>query len=587
MYKKLKILLPILLLIIFGLVQYFSLIPVLDNLIYDDFLCSEGQPAENIIIVGIDERSINEIGTWPWPRFFVADAIKKLVEMDAAAIGINVLFDAYGTVEEYDMALVSAASLTDRLVLASAGTFVDERNFVADDYIKPFDALAETVSTGFINVRADEADGVLRRALTSFRFGDITVHSLPLEVYRTYCRVMRIEDNIDNIPLDEFGTFPITYTGGPESYTVLSLWDLINDKYTSSFFKDTIVLIGPTARGIGDNFTTPLDRRMPTSGIEVNANIIQNMMEGRFKQDALWWINLSSLGILGLIAIIFLQWLKPFPSAVLTVILIFMQLGGAKIAYERYDLILKAGDGVVFLFFCFVGNLALSILAAQHEKNHIHGLFGRFVAPEVVNELISGGVEIELGGIEKEITVMFVDIRGFTAFSEANAPEKVVSMVNRYLALTSHAIQEQGGTIDKYIGDATMALFNAPNDLPDHAMRAVLAGWAMKKGAIALREEILRDYGVDMQFGIGINTGNAVVGNMGSEFRMDYTAIGDTVNTAARLESNAQKGQVILSDATYQYVKGRVQVTDMGLLNVKNKQIGIQIYSLENVLGGH
>jgi adenylate cyclase len=180
---------------------------------------------------------------------------------------------------------------------------------------------------------------------------------------------------------------------------------------------------------------------------------------------------------------------------------------------------------------------------------------------------------------------MFVDIRGFTAFSETNKAEKVVSMVNRYLALTSRAIQEQGGTIDKYIGDATMALFNAPNDLPDHAMRAVRAAWAMKQGSITLREEILRDYGVDMQFGIGINTGLAVVGNMGSEFRMDYTAIGDTVNTAARLESNAQKGQVVLSDATYQYVKGQVQVTDMGLLNVKNKQVGIQIYSLDNVLG--
>ena len=586
MYKILKILFPIFLLIIFGFVQYFSLIPVLDNLIYDDFLSSEGQPAENIIIIGIDERSLNEIGTWPWPRFFMADAIEKLVEMEVAAIGINVLYNTYGTVEEYDMALVSAASLTDRLVLAAMGVFVDERNFVADDYIKPFDALADTVSTGFINVRADEADGVLRRALTSFRFGDITVHSLPLEVYRTYCRVMGIANNIDDIPLDAFGSFPINYTGGPQSYTALSLWDLINDKYNSAFFKDTIVLIGPYALGIEERvFTTPLDRRRATFSVEINANIIQNMMEGRFKQDAEWWINLAGLGILGLIAIIFLQWLKPFPSAVLIAILIAAQLVGAKIAYERYDLIMKAGDGVVFLFFCFICNLALSILAAQQEKNHIHGLFGRFVAPEVVNELISGGVEIELGGIEKEITVMFVDIRGFTAFSEANAAEKVVSMVNRYLALTSRAIQEQGGTIDKYIGDATMALFNAPNDLPDHAMRAVRAGWSMKLGAVALREEILRDYGVDMQFGIGINTGLAVVGNMGSEFRMDYTAIGDTVNTAARLESNAQKGQVILSDATYQHVKGQVQVTDMGLLSVKNKLIGIQIYSLENVLG--
>jgi adenylate cyclase len=157
-------------------------------------------------------------------------------------------------------------------------------------------------------------------------------------------------------------------------------------------------------------------------------------------------------------------------------------------------------------------------------------------------------------------------------------------MVNRYLGLTSRSIQENGGTIDKYIGDATMAIFNAPNDLPDHAFCAVKAAWAMKQGSVSLRDEILKDYGVDLQFGVGVNTGPAVIGNMGSEFRMDYTAIGDTVNTAARLEANSQKGQIIISDATYQLVKDRIHATDLGLLNVKNKKLGIQIYNLEGIL---
>jgi adenylate cyclase len=275
--------------------------------------------------------------------------------------------------------------------------------------------------------------------------------------------------------------------------------------------------------------------------------------------------------------------LKPIPAVILTVILIGINLMGVKLAYDRLDLIIKAGDGIVFLILCFFGNLALGMLAAQQEKAHIHGLFGRFVAPEVVNELVSGGVDLQLGGIEKEITVLFVDIRGFTAFSETNPPEKVVNMVNRYLALTSRSIQEQGGTIDKYIGDATMAVFNAPNDVPEHALKAVRAAWAMKEGSAALQNEILEEYGVDLLFGIGINTGTAIVGNMGSDFRMDYTAIGDTVNTAARLEANAEKGKIIISDTTYQMVKDHVDVTDMGVLNVKNKQIGIQIYSVNGV----
>jgi len=241
------------------------------------------------------------------------------------------------------------------------------------------------------------------------------------------------------------------------------------------------------------------------------------------------------------------------------------------------------GDVVIFLGICYAANLTLGILSTQDEKQHIHGLFGRFVAPEVVKEIISGGLEVNLGGVVKEITALFVDVRGFTAFSESNAPEKVVAMINRYLALTSRSIQQNSGTIDKFIGDATMALFNAPNDVPDHALCAVKAAWAMKLGSAEVQTEIMREYGVDLQFGIGINTGTAVVGNMGSEFRMDYTAIGDTINTAARLEANAAKGQIIISEATYQQVKNFFDVEDLGIINVKNKAVGIQIYNVTGI----
>jgi adenylate cyclase len=580
MIKKLKIIIPLFLLIIFIFIQYFSLIPIVDNLIHDDFLSGERKPMENIIIVGMDERSIREIGTWPWPRFFMADAIEQITEMGAAAIGVNVWYDVHGAVAEYDDRLVEAASKTDRLVLASMAYFSDAHEFIAQDYIPPFPELDDVVQTGFINVHTD-SDGVLRRALTSIRFGDITLQSLPYEVYRTYCRVMGIESDIDNLPLDDYGRFVINYVGRSGTFTHLSLWGVVNDEYNPALFENAIVLIGPYAAGIGESgFLTSIDRGMSTYSVEIYANIIQNLLEGRFKVDAPWWLDMFFLAILGLIIIIIFPRVKPLPSAIITAVLIVIQMGGAKLAYEQFDIILKAGDAVLFLIISYFASLALGILVARQEKNHIHGLFGRFVAPEVVSELVSGGVEIKLGGVEKEITVLFVDIRGFTAFSEANPAEKVVNMVNRYLALTSRSIQENGGTIDKYIGDATMAVFNAPHDIENHAFKAILAAWAMKEGSIELHKEIVRDYGVDLQFGIGINTGTAVVGNMGSDFRMDYTAIGDTVNTAARLESNAQKGQIIISDATYQRVKDKVKVSDMGVLNVKNKQVGIQIYEV-------
>ncbi len=585
MLKKLKIILPILLLSVFSLVQYFNLFPMTDNFIYDNLLSTERKPADNIIIVGIDEPSINEIGKWPWPRLYMADTIEKLNQMGAAAIGVSVLYDTYGTEKKDDDALVAAAQKSDRLVMAAMGIFGDssQDEIIAEDYVQPFNELAEHTKTGFINVLPDESDDVMRRALTEFKYGDITVHSLPVEVYRTYCRSMGIPENI-NIPLDKSGEFPIDYVAKHGQYTELSLWGVINDEYSPEIFKDAIVLIGPYAQGLGkDSFKTPLDHRNPTYGIEVNANIIQNLLESTFKRDVPWWVNLAVMALLGVVAIICFHKLKPVWSSIVIAALMIAQLAGAKLAYMQLDYILRGGICIIFLLTYYLVNLVLIILAAQNEKQHIQGLFGRFVAPQIVKELIAGNVSVELGGTLKELTLLFVDIRGFTAFSEVNSPEKVVNMVNRYLTLTSHAIQKNGGTIDKYIGDATMAVFNAPNDLPDHALRAVRTAWDMKLSSVILREEILRDYGVDLQFGIGINTGQAVVGNMGSDFRMDYTVIGDTVNTAARLEANAQKGQILISDATYQIVKDHVKVTDLGILNVKNKKIGVQIYSVDKV----
>ncbi|MCL2634991.1 MAG: adenylate/guanylate cyclase domain-containing protein [Oscillospiraceae bacterium] len=225
--------------------------------------------------------------------------------------------------------------------------------------------------------------------------------------------------------------------------------------------------------------------------------------------------------------------------------------------------------------------MADRIATGIYEDNlGIKNIFGRFVPGDVVEGMIAGNVSIQLGGVLRRVTVLFVDIRGFTAFSEVNPPEKVVEMVNRYLNLTSRSIQEYGGMIDKYIGDATMAVFNTPNDLENHTLCAVKAALEMKKGSIKLREEITRDFGVDLQFGIGVNVGEAIVGNMGSDFRMDYTVIGDTVNTAARLEANAQEGQIIISQAVYETVKDHVIVEDLGELTVKNKKDSIHIYEL-------
>ncbi len=585
MIKKLMIILPFILLLLCSLMLYEDTLHSVENIIYDNILQSERSVNTNIIIVGMDERSIDEIGTWPWPRVYVADTLNKLLDLGAAAIGVDVLYDTLGASEEYDLKLIDAVGKSDKVILASMGVFSGEaeESLVAQEYVIPFAELNEVAITGFINVFPDSSDGIVRKGVTEFLYGETTVYSFPLEIYKAYCNSLGISDDLQ-IPTNKFNQYVIDYVAPANSYTEVSLWGVLHDEYPAEIFKDAIILIGPFAVGIGnDSFYTPLDHSNKTYGIEVHANTIQNLLEKNFKEDIPWYWNLVSLMIIYCFSILFFGKFKPFWRLIFSIAVIILQLGIARVLYDKYDFVIANTYSIVFIALAYLVNLVLTLLHTQQEKAHINGLFGRFVSPEVVKEIIAGNISISLGGTLKEVTILFVDIRGFTAFSEANPPEKVVEMVNRYLDLTSKSIQQAGGTIDKYIGDATMAVFNAPNPLENHPLLAVKAAWAMKIGSEALQKEILEDFGVDLQFGIGVNTGHAVVGNMGSSFRMDYTVIGDTVNTAARLESNASKGQIIISDSTYQMVKDFVEVNDLGILNVKNKKEGIHVYEVVNV----
>ena len=167
--------------------------------------------------------------------------------------------------------------------------------------------------------------------------------------------------------------------------------------------------------------------------------------------------------------------------------------------------------------------------------------------------------------------------------SESLEPEQVVDILNSYLNLTTNAIFANGGTLDKFIGDATMAVFNAPFDLDDYIFRAVKTAWDIVSGGNAIESKFLEKYGKSVSFGVGVNCGNAVVGNIGCDFRMDYTAIGDTVNTAARLEANAKRGQVLISDVVYEQVKDRVTVEPVGEIPLKGKSKGVFVYSLTGI----
>ena len=234
---------------------------------------------------------------------------------------------------------------------------------------------------------------------------------------------------------------------------------------------------------------------------------------------------------------------------------------------------------VTFLYFLAEGYVAESI-----RRKKVVSAFKKYVAPQVVDEISKqGDFKIVLGGESREVAVLFVDIRGFTPMSESLEPQQVVEILNEYLQLTTESIFKNGGTLDKFIGDAAMAVFNAPFDLEDYIYKAVCTARDIAAGSQQLEERLIKRFGKTISFGIGVNCGRAVVGNIGCDFRMDYTAIGDTVNTAARLESNAKKGQILISKQVYEAVKERVEVTEIGEIPLKGKTKGVFVYQLDKV----
>ena len=220
------------------------------------------------------------------------------------------------------------------------------------------------------------------------------------------------------------------------------------------------------------------------------------------------------------------------------------------------------------------------------RRKKVLATFKKYVAPQIVDKISKDGTyELKLGGEKRNIAVLFVDIRGFTPMSESLNPEQVVSILNEYLALTTDSVLSNEGTLDKFIGDATMAVFNAPFDLEDYIYKAILTALAIRDGSDKLAARLQEKFGKTISYGIGVNCGDAVVGNIGCEFRMDYTAIGDTVNTAARLESRAKAGEILISEAVYREVENRIEAECVGEMELKGKSRAVNVYRLIGIKG--
>jgi adenylate cyclase len=359
--------------------------------------------------------------------------------------------------------------------------------------------------------------------------------------------------------------------------------DVLNGRIDSRAFTNSIILVGAYAPGMQDNFKVPNGKSREMYGVEIHANILQSYLQGRFSINGNPYLLGIITAVIAMLLHLLFRKIKPWQSIIVMVIVVAVQVG---------ILISLNNKGYAFsiiylplaLLASFIYALAIGYVIEQARKKEVINAFKKYVAPQIVDEISKKGeFQIKLGGENRDIAVLFVDIRGFTTMSEVLEPEQVVAILNEYLSLTTKSIFDNMGTLDKFVGDATMAVFNSPFDLPDYEFKAVCAAMDIVNGGKALEKTLLEKYGRTVGFGVGVNVGPAVVGNIGCDFRMDFTAIGDTVNTAARLEANAKKGQVLISDVLYDRIKDRIEVNEIGEIPLKGKSKGVFVYEVTEV----
>jgi adenylate cyclase len=384
------------------------------------------------------------------------------------------------------------------------------------------------------------------------------------------------------IPTDIRARTLIDYMGPNGSVPYLSAFEILQGKGLERV-KDRIIFVGATAEGLYDLRVTPVSPILP--GVEKHANVAAAILDGRFIARPAW-VELAegaSIVLLPLLLAIVLPTMRPVRSIVFSVVLGGVLFAVSHIGFRR-GLWLPHVYPALALILTFVGITLYRILTEERQRQYTRRAFQQYVSPEVVERIMQNPEALQFGGELRHLTVLFSDIRDFTTFTEKNDPHLVVQMLREYLTQMTRIVIEEGGTLDKYIGDAVMAEFGAPIAYPDHALRGCRAALRMNEEVARLHAKWLAEGREPFRIGLGVNTGNMVVGNLGSEQLFDYTVIGDEVNLGARLESLNKDYQttthIIISDATYEAAKDAIEVRELGEVKVKGKTRPVVVYEL-------
>lgn len=552
----------------------------------------------NVAVVGIDEATLEDLGTWPAPRTIYAQLIDGLIEAGAAVVALDIVFPQ-GQSPATDAALEGALRRhPGKVVMAANFQPVGGGKDQGEHLLLPMQPFREAAATGFVNFSYD-ADGAIHR-FVPYHPIDLADPSLPrqfpsfdvaiLQSYMMGKAPAWLEDRPDG--------WLINYAGPPNHFqnaSLIKVLEAIARKDTTYLaqFQGGIVLVGATSLRLQDQYPTPFSATvlgggsatyMP--GVEIHANVVQTLLAGNPIRRAPLWAHLGLLAALGLGGAWLLTRLRPWAGAG-AALGIAVALGASALALFSWGRVwLDLAAPLFLLASLYVAAVIEHFTRSELSRLYVRRTFEAYVAPEIVGELLKNpGLAPRLGGERREVSVLFSDVRNFTTISERLEPEQVVEFLNAYLTAMADVILDQQGCIDKYIGDAILALWGnvAPVPPEEAAVKAVRAALGMKAKVEELRPVWVAQGFPHIEIGIGVNTGPAVVGNIGSPRKMEFGVIGDSINVASRLEglTKSYGGAILISERTRELIGDQFECTFLEAVKVKGREKPVAIYSVD------
>lgn len=548
------------------------------------FLPHQADPS--VVIVAIDDASLGRIGRWPWPRTVHADLIDRLSSFGVKAIGYDVNFPEPSDPGS-DTKLAEAIRHSGKIIMPielKMSIIQGKLSFHSASTVQSIvEIQSAAVASGFTNVPLDD-DAIARRAPLFVRdSGGSVVHGFADEVARL--AGLAPDDSI--VPSDTYGRFLINFANEPSrSFRTVSAADVLQNRMDASVFKNATVFVGVTARDLHDYQNVATSRGEPMAGAEVHASIYDTLVSQNWLRIVDRWLQAAFLLLIGLLLGVFVPRLRPRYSLIGTFVLWLGCLIAAFVLFDR-GYVTDIVWPTLVIFFAYAALLLERWLDVEAQRRQLRSAFSRYVSASVVESIMQNPDKLKLGGDRRRMSVLFSDLRGFTTLSEGLSSEKLVEVLNTYLNEMTNIVFDEGGVLDKYIGDAVMAFWNAPFDQPDHVIRAVRCAVRMQDRLKAMNKEGRFPKGIELKVGVGVNTGEMVVGNIGAETRYDYTVIGDSVNLASRTESLCKEYGVgiIITQNTADDLADAFHLRLLDQVAVKGKKEPIRLFEVLGLKG--